>query len=237
MAKAITPKTPSRTETRRTTKAGMGESMVTVAAITGKAEDRKAARPAAMQGVRKLLLGHFSGNAEKFNEGVVVFRAITGTEAAEWDSVTYAACRAANTGAAGAVALEGFLRDPVGALDRSLMENIAVLEQIPTMFQTSKTDPRKARERREKLLLKDWTKVRHACTSIADVMDADFSRAREYLARQHAVAEPVAEPEPMAEPVAEPVAVAVAVAVAEPVAVAVAELVAKPAKRAKRVKA
>lgn len=218
MAKAVTTKTPSRAEVRRSTKAAMGQSMITVAAITGKVEDRKAARHAAMQDVRKLLLGHFSGNTEKFNEGVVVFRAVTGTESAEWDSVTYAACRAANNGASGAAALEGFLRDPVGALDRSLVENISVLEQIPTMFQTSKTDPRKAREKREKLMAKDWTKVRHACASIIEVMEQDFSRAREYLTRQQDAAT-VAEPAVVAEPVAEPVAVA------------------EPAKTVKRVKA
>lgn len=204
MAKAITPKTPSRTETRRNTKAGMGSAMVVAAALTGKAEDRKAARPTALQEVRKLLLGHFSGNAERFNEGVTLFRAVTFTESAEWDSAVYAACRAANNGASGAIALEGFLRDPVGTLDRGMLESIAILEQIPELFRTTKTDPRKAREKREKLMAKDWTKVRAACTSIAEVMDADFNRAREYLARQAA---PVAESAPVAEPVAEPVVV------------------------------
>lgn len=199
MAKAITPKTPSRTETRRSVKAGMGSAMITAAALTGKAEDRKAARPAALQEVRKLLLGHFSGNAERFNEGVVLFRAVTFTEGAEWDSAVYAACRAANNGANGAIALEGFLRDPVGALDRGMLDQIGILEQIPEAFRTTiKTDPRKAREKREKLLAKDWTKVRAACASIADVMETDFSRAREYLARQQAeqVIEQAAAPAP-----------------------------------------
>lgn len=206
MAKSITPKKASRTETRRAVKAGMSQSMVAVAAVTGRTEDRKAARPAALQDVRKLLLGHFSNNTEKFNEGVVVFRAVTGTEGAEWDAAVYAACRAANSGASGAIELEGFLRDPVGALDRGLLEQIALLEQIPEMYRTAKTDPHKAREKREKLLSKDWTKVRHACTSVAEVMESDFTRAREYLARQQApVAEPVqvtetAEPAKTAKP-------------------------------------
>ena len=194
MAKAVTLKKASRTEIRRNTKACMGSAMITAAALTGKAEDRKAARPTALQDVRKLLLGHFSGNAEKFNEGVVLFRAVTFTESAEWDASVYAACRAANNGASGAVALEGFLRDPVGALDRGMLDQIGILEQIPEMFRTTKTDPRKARERREKLMAKDWTKVRAACTAIAEVMEADFGRAREYLARQAAPA-PAAEPE------------------------------------------
>lgn len=175
MAKSITPKAPSRTEARRIAKADIAADMVAVAAITGKKEDRDAARPVAMATVRKVLMGHLAQNEARLLEAVTVFRAVTNTEAAEFDSAVTALMRGA--GAARMVSIGLFLADPIKCVEVRMLEVLNLMEQIPAGFRAGANDPVKYRARMDKFLSKDHVKTREACGRLRAEFGVEFERA------------------------------------------------------------
>ena len=202
MAKSITPKAPSRTEARRLAKADLSADMVAVAAVTGRKEDRDAARPAALALVRKCLMGHLSQNHDRLIEAVTVFRAVTFTEAAEYDAAVTSLM--AGAGAARMVSIGLFLADPVKCVQVRMLEILALMEQIPAGFRSGSNDPLKYRAKMDKFMAKDHTKTREACSRLRAEFGPEFDRAGQALM---AKAEPVAAEPVAAEPVAaEPVA-------------------------------
>ena len=166
-------KTPSRAATLAAAKAQHAAHMVVVAAITGKKADRAAAAPAALAEVRKLMVGHFRQNPEKTEVARIAFRAVTGTEAAEWDAVLSPMLGGIRQNLA---ELRAFLAAPDKALIEHAFGVAAAFEGLPEWARSAKTDPTKARARAQKLEAKDWTKVRAACAVLAAAMSADFAK-------------------------------------------------------------
>ena len=175
MAKSITPKAPSRTESRRLAKADMSAEMVAVAALTGKKEDKDAARPAALATVRKCLMGHLSQNQDRLIEAITVFRAVTGTEATEYDAAVTSLM--AGAGAARMVSIGLFLADPIKCVEIRMLEVLALMEQIPAGFRAGANDPVKYRAKLDKFMMKDHTKTREACSRLRAEFGPEFERA------------------------------------------------------------
>lgn len=194
MSKTVQAKPLTRAKQLAADKAAMSADMIAVAAITGKKADRLAAAPAAMAVVRKLLVGHFRQNPEKADAARLVFRAVTGTEAAEWDNVVAPLLGGTrqNLGE-----LRKFLADPSGELVSSAYAVADAFASLPEWARSTKTDPIKARARAMKLASKDWSKVKAACAALAAALSADFARLDAAEAAPEAtpaVAEPEAAP-------------------------------------------
>lgn len=173
MSNTVQTKPLTRAKQIAADKAAVSESMVAVAAITGKKADRIAAAPAAMAAVRKLLVGHFRQNPEKAEAARIAFRAVTGTEGAEWDNVIAPLLGGTRQNLS---ELQKFLSDPAGELVAHAYTVADAFASLPEWARSAKTDPAKARAKAQKLAGKDWTKVKGACAALAAALSADFAK-------------------------------------------------------------